>query len=61
MTTCLYCHKEIKGMVCSNLNNETWHPKCFDKTPEGKKMNREFNKFKDGYTKGMIIGTIINL
>ena len=45
MTTCLYCHKEIKGTVCSNLNNETYHPACFDKTSRGKKMNKEFKKY----------------
>ena len=43
---CLLCNKEIEGMVCSNTNNESYHPKCFDKTDRGKKVMREFKKWR---------------
>jgi len=43
---CLLCGKKIEGMVCSNLNNETYHPECFDKTDSGKKMIAELTEYK---------------
>ena len=43
---CKICKKEIKDrMIGANLNNEHWHIKCYRNSKEGKRVEKEFNKF----------------